>query len=191
VGGARGEKKVSAPALAPGISATGDTSGFLGGGQVGCNLQISGNWVIGVEGEASAANIEGDITQTVLGITGTAHAKTDWIASATGRIGWSWDRWLIYAKGGAAWAGDKYSAFIPVFNEFLQASETRTGWVVGAGLEWAFWNNWSAKAEYNYYDFGTDTLTLSGTFAGAPIIVPGVDVRQRISVGKLGINYRF
>src|SRR5215211_663861 len=77
VGGGSGEKRVSAPALAPGISATGDTSGFLGGGQVGCNLQIGGNWVIGVEGEASAANIEGDITQTVLGITGTARAQTD------------------------------------------------------------------------------------------------------------------
>jgi len=109
VGGGWGEKRVSASALAPGISATGDTSGFLGGGQIGCNLQIGGNWVIGVEGEASAANIEGDITQTVLGITGTAHAQTDWLASATGRIGWSWDRWLIYAKGGAAWGGDKYS----------------------------------------------------------------------------------
>src|SRR5215204_2735141 len=109
---------------------TGDTSGFLGGGQVGCNLQIGGNWVIGVEAEASAANIEGDITQTVLGITGTARAQTDWLAAATGRIGWNWERWLIYAKGGAAWAGDKYSAFIPVFNEFLEANETRTGWVV-------------------------------------------------------------
>jgi outer membrane immunogenic protein len=191
VGGGWGEKRVSAPALAPGISATGDTSGFLGGGQIGCNLQIGSNWVIGFEGEASAADVDGDITRTVLGITGTAHAQTDWLASATGRIGWSWDRWLIYAKGGAAWVGDKYSAFIPVFNESLAASETRTGWTIGAGLEWAFWNNWSAKAEYNYYDFGTETLTLTGTFAGAPIIVPGIDVRQRISVGKLGINYRF
>jgi hypothetical protein len=65
----------------------------------------------------------------VLGITGTAHAQTDWIASATGR------RWLLYAKGGAAWAGDKYSAFIPVFNEQLEASETRTGWTVGGGIQ--------------------------------------------------------
>jgi outer membrane immunogenic protein len=105
--------------------------------------------------------------------------------------GSAWDRWLLYAKGGAAWAGDKYSAFIPVFNEQLEASETRTGWIVGGGIEWAFWSNWSAKAEYDYYDFGTRTLTLTGTFAGTPIQVPGVNVRQRISVGKFGINYRF
>jgi hypothetical protein len=47
------------------------------------------------------------------------------------------------------------------------------------------------KAEYNYYDFGTSSVTLVGTFAGAPIQVPGVEIRQRISVGKFGINYRF
>jgi outer membrane immunogenic protein len=191
VGGGWGEKRVSAPALAPGISATGDTDGILGGGQIGCNLQIGSNWVIGIEGDASATDIDGEITRTVLGITGTARARTEWIASVTGRLGWSWDRWLIYAKGGAAWAGDKYSAFIPLFPEFLQASETRNGWTVGAGLEWAFWHNWSAKVEYNYYDFGTDTVTLTGTFAGVPIVVPGIDVRQTISVGKVGVNYRF
>jgi outer membrane immunogenic protein len=191
LGGGWGEKTVSVPTLAPGVSVTGDTSGFLGGGQVGCNLQFGSNWVIGIEGDGSGSDIRGDITQTVLGITGTARAQTDWIASATGRLGWASDRWLLYAKGGAAWAGDKYSAFIPVFNEQLEASETRTGWTVGGGIEWAFWSNWSAKAEYDYYDFGTRTITLTGTFAGTPIQVPGVNVRQRISVGKFGINYRF
>jgi outer membrane immunogenic protein len=191
LGGGWGEKTVSVPTLAPGVSVTGDTSGFLGGGQVGCNFQFGSNWVIGIEGDGSGSDIRGDITQTVLGITGTAHAQTDWIASATGRLGWAWDRWLLYAKGGAAWAGDKYSAFIPVFNEQLEASETRAGWTVGGGIEWALWSNWSAKAEYDYYDFGTRTLTLTGTFAGVPIQVPGVNVRQRISVGKFGINYRF
>src|SRR5437899_3259232 len=85
LGGGWGQKTVSVPALAPGVSVTGDTSGFLGGGQVGCNLQFGSNWVIGIEGDGSGSDIRGDITQTVLGITGTAHAQTDWIASATGR----------------------------------------------------------------------------------------------------------
>ncbi len=53
--------------------------------------------MIGIEGDGSAADIKGDATTTVLGITGTAHAKTDWIASLTGRLGWAWDRWLLYA----------------------------------------------------------------------------------------------
>jgi len=191
LGGGWGDKTVSVPSLLPGVSVTSDVDGFLGGGQVGCNLQFAGNWVIGIEGEGSAADIKGDVTQTIIGITGTASAKTNWIASATGRLGWAWDRWLIYGKGGAAWAHDEYSLSIPVFLEQATASETRTGWTVGGGVEWAFWNNWSMKAEFDYYDFGTSSVTLVGTFGGAPIQVPGVEIRQRISVGKFGINYRF
>jgi outer membrane immunogenic protein len=190
-GGGWGDKTISVPSLLPGVSATGHVDGFLGGGQAGCNLQFGGNWVIGIEGEGSAADIRGDLTRTILGITGTGSAKTNWIASATGRLGWAWDRWLIYGKGGAAWAHDEYSLVIPVFLEQETANQTRTGWTVGGGVEWAVWNNWSVKAEYDYYDFGTSSVTLDGTFAGAPIAVPGVEIRQRISVGKLGINYRF
>src|SRR6266496_6512485 len=93
IGGGLARKAVAAPELAPGISFTGNTIGFLGGGQVGCNYQFAPNLVIGIEGDGSAADIKGDATTTVLGITGTAHAKTDWIASLTGRLGWAWDRW--------------------------------------------------------------------------------------------------
>jgi outer membrane immunogenic protein len=191
IGGGWGRKTASAPALAPGVSVSGDTSGFLGGGQAGCNYQFAPNWVIGFEADASAADIRGDQTATVFGITGTAHARTDWLASATGRLGWAWNAVLLYAKGGAAWAGDKYFADIPIFAEHLEASETRAGWTVGAGVEWAFWSNWSAKLEYDFYDFGTRTLTFTGVFAGFPIVVPGIDVKQTISAVKFGINYRF
>ena len=192
IGGGWGRKTASAPLLAPGISVSGDTSGFQGGGQVGCDVQFATSWVIGIEGAGAAADIEGDINATVLGVTGTAHARSDWIASATGRLGWTpWDRWLLYAKGGVAWVGDKYSADIPLFVEHLEASETRNGWTVGAGVEWAFWSNWSAKLEYDYYDFGTRTLSFAGTIFGVPEIVPGIDIKQNISTVKLGINYRF
>jgi outer membrane immunogenic protein len=193
VGWGWGRKTASAPELAPGVSVSGDTSGFLGGGQVGCNYQLAPNWVIGIEGDGSAADIKGDVTDTVSGITGTAHARTDWIASATGRLGWAWDRWLIFAKGGAAWAGDKYSADIPTLFEHLDASETRSGWTVGGGVEWAFWYNWSAKLEYDFYDFGTRSVTFTGTIGptSVPEVVPGIDVKQTISAVKFGINYRF
>jgi outer membrane immunogenic protein len=190
------------PALA-GISLgpeSGDTSGVLGGGQVGCNYQFASNWVVGIEGDGEAAAIKGDVTEsfsyTPLGlppltVTGTAHAQTDWIASATGRLGWTWNRVMLYAKGGAAWAGDKYSADLPAFNEHIAISVTRPGWTVGGGIEWAFWDNWSAKAEYDYYDFGTRNLTLPGTIFGIPEVVPGVDIKETISTVKVGINYRF
>ncbi len=180
---------------------TGDTSGVLGGGQVGCNYQFAPNWVVGIEGDGEAADIKGDRTESFsftpfMGappktVTGTAHGQTDWIASVTGRLGWTWDSVMLYAKGGAAWASDKYSADLPAFNEHIETSVTRPGWTVGGGVEWAFWDNWSAKAEYDYYDFSTRNLTLPGTIFGVPEVLPGIDIRETISTVKVGIDYRF
>jgi outer membrane immunogenic protein len=221
IGGGWGRKDITIPNLAtaaeipasevnfsvPAVRA--NTSGFLGGGQVGCNYQFAPNWMIGVEGDGSAADIKGDASPPpvafpipgggVAQITSTFHARTQWLASATGRLGWAAGSWLIYAKGGVAWAGDKYAADIPIFQEHLDARQTRTGWTVGGGVEWAFWNNWSAKLEYDFSDLGTRTVTLTGTFPGVgpstfpagSIAVPGVRIKQTISQVKFGINYRF
>jgi outer membrane immunogenic protein len=191
IGGGWGDEQVSAPALAPGISVSAGTTGVIGGGQIGCNFQVAPTWVIGIEGDGSATSLKGDTTATVFGITGTAHAQTDWIASVTGRIGWAVDRWFIYGKGGAAWAGDKYSADVPIFVEHIEANETRPGWTVGAGVEWAFLQNWSAKLEYDFYDFGTRSVTFGGTIFGVPEVVPGINIKETISAVKFGINYRF
>jgi outer membrane immunogenic protein len=186
-----------------GISApseTGNTSGVLGGGQIGCNYQFAPNWVIGIEGDGEAANIKGDVTHSdsftdpLTGpetVTGTAHRQTDWIASATGRLGWTWDRVMLYAKGGAAWVGAKYSADLRAFDEKIETGVTPLGWTVGGGIEWAFWNNWSAKVEYDYYDFSTRNLSLAGTIAGVPEVVPGVNIKETIQTVKFGVNYRF
>jgi outer membrane immunogenic protein len=177
----------------------GDTNGFLGGGQIGCNYQFAPNWVIGIEGDGQAAHIKGDLAQSFSfvsptgpsTVTGTAHAQANWIASATGRFGWTWDRVMLYAKGGVAWAGDKYSADLPAFNEHIETSVTRPGWTVGGGLEWAFSNNWSAKVEYDFYNFNTRNLAFPGTIAGVPEVVPGIDIKESISTVKFGVNYRF
>jgi outer membrane immunogenic protein len=208
------------------------STGFLGGGQVGCNLQFAPNWVIGVEADASWANPQGGgngsqqtegavLIGTVPGITtsvnsnGVASSRTDFIATATGRIGYTFDRLgqgMVYAKGGAAWARDKYQfsgqistnacgavqiepfppqcvftnpTIVTPFN--FATSETRIGWTIGAGVEWAVWENWSVKLEYDYLDFGSRTVTFIDPVLGAAAI----DVSQRISEVKLGVNYRF
>ena len=67
------------------------------------------------------------------------------------------------------------------------ASETRVGWTVGAGIEWAVWENWSVKLEYDYLDLGSSTVTFNDPALGAATI----SVSQRISEVKLGVNYRF
>ena len=219
VGGGWGHNKLSDPSGAF-FAGTGEairvnTSGFLGGGQVGCDWQFAPNWVIGIEGAAAWADLKGHtldvFTHTTGGgpfpspppststATGTFSAKTDFLASATGRIGWAWDRWLLYAKGGAAWDHDKYSFIgrvtVPgILNGFapfdFTASETRIGWTAGAGIEWAFWSNWSAKLEYDFYDFGSRRVIFVSTVNNGRAPVPA-DVDQQIHTVKFGINYRF
>ena len=178
-------------------------AGFLGGGQVGCDYQFAPNWVLGIEGDFAWADLKGDATDPFFsgkqGAPITLHAKTNWIADVAGRLGYTWDRWMLYGKGGVAWAHDKYEIHNVVFSDGLQScflgcntivagSETRTGWIAGVGVEWAFWNNWSAKLEFDHYDFGRRGVTL---FDPVHNFTVPADVKQRIEAVKFGINYRF
>jgi outer membrane immunogenic protein len=187
-----------------------NTGGFLAGGQIGCDYQFALNWVIGIEGAASWADIKGTTALNFAGLldnvpfteSASVHAKTDFLASVTGRLGYGWDRWLGYVKGGVAWAHDKYNISStvvtpePAWQESgtFAGSETRTGWTVGAGVEWAFLPNWSAKLEYDFYDFGTRNVLLPGTVNGDEgLEISSVDahIKQQIHTVQFGINYRF
>jgi outer membrane immunogenic protein len=90
--------------------------------------------------------------------------SNDFLASATARLGYSFvDRWLFYVKGGAAWTNEKVDDAFTNFRGIAvdpSTSNTRTGWTIGTGTEWAFARNWSASLEYDYYNFGTKGLTL-------------------------------
>jgi outer membrane immunogenic protein len=73
-------------------------------------------------------------------------------------------------------------------------SENRVGWTVGAGVEWAFWNNWSVKAEYDYLDFGNKTVAINGTVLPGIVNFPasfGMENAQQIYQFKAGLNWRF
>jgi len=165
------------------------TSGYMLGGQIGCDYQFASNWVIGVEGAASGGSIGASTsvaTPDIAGDSATFKETTDLLTSVTGRVGYAWDRWMIYAKGGAAWASDRYSAFDVLGTYDFEGLETRFGWTAGAGVEWAFWNDWSLKLEYDYYGFGTRSVTfidnVSGTFGP-------LDIKQNIQVVKLGLSF--
>jgi outer membrane immunogenic protein len=160
-----------------------NAKGFLGGAQLGYNYQIN-QFVVGVEGEYSWANVKYD---TPL-FAGTLTLKNDYFADVALRLGYAIDRTLIYGKVGAAWTRDKWDG-----NDGTGGTVTgnfsRHGWLLGAGVEYAFWNNWSAKLEYNYLMFGTimPTLTTTGT-----LTVAGTsDVKLNTHIVKAGINYRF
>ena len=85
------------------------------------------------------------------------HSRIKSLASVTGRVGYGWDRFLGYVKGGGAWERDDYT--ITILPASRPASATRSGWTVGIGGEYAFTNWLSGFVEYNYYDFGKRSLT--------------------------------
>jgi opacity protein-like surface antigen len=191
------------------------TAGALGGGQAGYNYQVN-KWVFGIEGDIGAANIKGGRTcGTATGIffpigpVGfspaffTCNDKMDWIATATARVGYAYERTLFYVKAGGAWTNENVSANciidparnVPgssvlcinqagaITNGF-SASSTRAGWTIGYGTEFDLGHNWSAKAEYDYIDFGTKTMLASD---GTTLLYDHPTTSQV----KIGVNYRF
>jgi outer membrane immunogenic protein len=165
------------------------TRGFLGGGQIGCDYEFSSHWVIGIEGAASAANISGKF-YPAQSASLSFGATTRSIETVTGRVGYAFDRVLPYVKGGAAWARDMYNA-TDYLGAYYTASETRSGWTLGGGLEWALANDWSAKLEYDYYDFGSRNLDFLATTANSFVTSSHEFVNQRIQTVMFGINYHF
>jgi outer membrane immunogenic protein len=195
-----GRKDVADGVLVPGFEIfqgfDDHIDGFLGGVQGGCNYQFAPNWLVGVEGDWSWSDIKGDFSRDPFfsgkgSNTGTFSVRTTWVATLAGRVGYTWERWMLYGKAGAAWAHDNYNLIGQEAQPFsANGSETRGGWVVGAGVEYAFWNNWSAKLEYDFMDFGNRSVGLTNIFRGDSSSV-SIDVDQRIQVLKFGINYRF
>ena len=166
--------------------------GVVVGGQIGCDYQFASTWVVGIEGGASGANMKGSTTVLLpLGNPGdnaVVTARTDFIPSVTGRLGYAFDNVLLYARGGVAWAGDKYTAvgsFAGTGFGF-EGLNLRTGWTGGGGVEWAFARHWSASVEYDYYQFGNGNVLMSdaiNVFAGV------VDAKQSAQVVKVGLNF--
>jgi opacity protein-like surface antigen len=166
-------------------SATNDITGYMIGGQIGCDYQFAAAWVAGIEGAATG----GSITKTTtIAVPDTASFKStvDFLASVTGRLGYAWDRWMLYGKGGVALAGDRYHVSDIGQIYAFDGTEDRLGWTVGAGIEWAFTPEWSVKVEYDYYGFGTKNVLLVDSIGG---VNAPVNMNQNIQVVTLGLNF--
>jgi opacity protein-like surface antigen len=197
-------------------SATPHIGGYDVGGNIGYNWQ-NGRLVFGVEGALEKTNLNGGTACGPLlsgtSATGpstqgspmfqmTCNAWANWIAEATARIGFTWDRALFYVRGGGAWTTEHFSAtcnlgpnngLMPVgqnctnparaFSSGLAADINRGGWVVGWGTEFALTRNWSAKAETSYLSFADKNVIASD---GSPL-----NLGMHIWETKVGVNYRF
>jgi outer membrane immunogenic protein len=163
---------------------------WLAGGQVGTNYQV-GQWVWGIEAEFSATRILGDNLDINFPID-ALHSRTNFIGTVAPRLGLAWNRALIYAKGGAAWVHDDYWLSITQSGlTTVTADATRWGWMAGLGIEYALAQNWSAKVEYDYLDFGTKRVLLISNGAIPGQLSFDEDIRRKIQVVKGGLNYKF
>jgi len=162
-------------------------SGPIFGGQLGCNYQFVGtNFVIGVEGQYSAADING-IGTTANSTHGWIQSKFDGIGSVTGKLGWNgWDPMvLFYVKGGWAAVHERDFTKNTNFSDSRYPSFTNDGWTIGGGAEWAFSfaPRWSAFVEYMHYDFKKKNVAYtSPNFS--------IDWKPRVDTVKVGVNYR-
>jgi outer membrane immunogenic protein len=168
--------------LDPALSMSASTSGVIGGGQLGYNWQI-GAFVLGGEWDFDwpSLNASGGIGN--LAVT----ANTNWVNILAARFGWAADNWLWYGKAGGGWANNQATLTNVVTGAQMTASNTNSGWLLGAGLEYAFAPCWTVKIEYDY--LGLNRWTLNST-----VFAPNADqlsVKRQINMLTVGLNYKF
>ena len=163
-----------------------NTGRFLGGLQAGADYQFAPNWVVGIEAQYSWQSNGGN-NGTTFPVTGLATRNDRGLGSVTGRLGWTWGPGLLYAKGGVAFTDTTLGvavAGVPV--AFATTGNNKTGWTVGAGLEYMITPNWSVKGEYQYYNFANTAFV-----APTPVGLVGSTFRNDEHTFKAGVNYRF
>jgi outer membrane immunogenic protein len=180
-------------------------TGFTGGLQAGYNYQ-AGPWVIGLEADANALRMTADFARTFQNTIGrgnnrytfTSSFESDWLVTLRPRLGYAFDRWLVYATGGLAIANQKFAQTILQLNvPFVEAgavSRTTAGRTVGAGAEYGLGNRWSLKAEYLYVDLGSVSFATAGVCPAAPICASYVarhGASLTASIARAGVNYSF
>lgn len=154
-----------------------DADGFVGGGQIGYNWQAAGSpFVFGLEADIQGADM--DSSATAGGVTATARINA--FGTVRGRIGYAWDRAMLYATGG--WAYTRTSLSLTGPGGSISDSDWSSGYTIGGGLEWALWDRWSVKGEYLYVNTQDVSLTLGGVT---------VNGDYDFSVIRAGLNYRF
>jgi outer membrane immunogenic protein len=171
-----------------GTTGTFPISGYLVGGTVGVNYQI-GEYVFGIEGDGDWTNLRGNSGSTCGAIAAvvpppaSCQTQSQWLATVRGRVGYAFDRILLYGTAGAAFGNVQTGLNPPsTFDSYSEA-----GWTVGAGLEVAFAPNWTAKAEYLFVDLPNATCTTVGNCGGAA----GSIVSFNESVIRAGVNFKF
>ncbi len=167
--------------------------GVIGGGQIGYNWQ-TGSWVMGLETDIQGSGQKDTISHAIAaGGTETTSDKLDYFGTVRGRVGYAWDRHLLYFTGGWTYGRgtiDSTTLVAGVTHMATHHNNSTDGWNVGGGWEWAFADRWSARVEYLYVDFGSDSASTRS------IVTPHGTVRVSTNdltdnIVRAGLNYKF
>jgi len=186
-------------------------SGVLGGLYAGYNWQAAA-WVFGVEGDFSyLGTTKSDtepLTATFPGAINprgfaTVSDNSRWLASLRGRVGYTWNSFMLYGTGGVAFTDGKYSlGILPTgfgLNTWpggaVSFNSNQVGWVAGVGGEWLFATNWMARIEYLHYGFNGKSATLPVVADTCTAAVGCAFVARtsnlNIDTVRVGIAYKF
>jgi len=181
-------------------------TGFIGGGQLGTNVQIS-NYLIGIEADFDYVDL--NVNRNVLSPVSFALSvspsniietvSTDWLSTIRARLGYLKNNLLVYGTGGFAIAKIQYTdqmTFLPPTaipgSAYQSQQKVESGWTAGGGVEWKFASHWSAKAEYLYVDFGS-TASTSNLVTTTGALIPLATIRHdhdlTANIARVGVNY--
>jgi opacity protein-like surface antigen len=173
--------------LGGGMTNSLNSNGALGGFQLGYNWQFARNWLAGVEGELSWSSIEGRTNYINTTTAVSLQTNNNNIQTLAARFGYVHGPLLTYVKAGGAWTNIDYAVTAGgAVSGSATVSAERSGWMFGTGLEYKLSRTWSAKAEYSFLDFGTETVASN-------LIVPGdqLAARNQVHEVKAGVNYHW
>jgi outer membrane immunogenic protein len=187
VGGGWGSATWNDP-FAP-ATATASPHGFLVGALAGINYQID-SVVVGAEADFTGSWTNGSVVDSA---GNNLLTKVFWTSTVTGRVGWAFDRLLIYGKGGAAFAYDRDTVTLATDGGQAIGSTYRAGWTIGGGLEYAVTDHWIARFEYDYLKFAAVGFQFSGTRNSLflPPLNAGGTVGLTLNQIKVAIAYKF
>jgi outer membrane immunogenic protein len=166
-------------------------AGGFAGGQIGYNWQIN-RLIIGAEADIQGAGISDRVQDFNFG--DRFHSELNWFGTVRGRLGYSFDRTLVYVTGGFAYGGVRNAVDGPTLpGAPYRFDGTAAGYVLGAGLEYKFNPAWSIKGEYQYINLGTNDPTNPAGAHYSNIGGGGVATvrNDEYQTFRLGLNYRF
>jgi outer membrane immunogenic protein len=166
----------------PVFNVTSTGRGFIGGAQAGYDWQ-SGPWVFGAVADIAFTNYKTSISGTSGGVPFSAQSQLNYLGTVRARIGRAFDRTLLYAHGGFAYGETEQTVSAGGVQQF-NSSQMRTGWTLGAGLEYALTDRVSFGTEYSYVDLGSKNIVSNPG---------GVSVDEDVSFHTLeaSVNFRF